>query len=449
MNTGDIFNKAITTQKLDGQAVTTGKLAGQAVTTGKLASQAVTSGKLAADSVGTGKIKADAVTSAKIKDGTIKLQDLNSTIPTQITTAQTTADTANTAATAAQTTADTANTAAGAAQATADTASTNATAAQTTATNAETTANAAQTTADGLQTQVTSAVNTANSAQTTATSAQTTANSLSSQVSTHISGSESRLTALESAQEILVDDRADGTYILSAETLPLDGVVNFGIRIRGDGLINLAGTITEIELGGIPGTQIFGSPFTSQLLEYQWPRGSFKPGASYLLKVFDRGLTQIGASNISEFEYHFEGQSKINKIQITNGGDGNDIEDLLTSCTTTSTGELQCENVNIERKITAIEMEDIALYAIAFLKASYPRKFQDRYTLDTLAEEPIDLLEIIGAKRGCLRKGGVDHNKVAEILLNDIRSQKLGQITLESPADIPKSDIDTENSEQD
>ncbi|MBT7682338.1 MAG: hypothetical protein HN668_12335 [Nitrospina sp.] len=358
VNTGDIFNKAITTQKLDGQAVTTGKLAGQAVTTGKLASQAVTSGKLAADSVGTGKIKADAVTSAKIKDGTIKLQDLNSTIPTQITTAQTTADTANTAATAAQTTADTANTAAGAAQATADTASTNATAAQTTATNAETTANAAQTTADGLQTQVTSAVNTANSAQTTATSAQTTANSLSSQVSTHISGSESRLTALESAQEILVDDRADGTYILSAETLPLDGGVNFGIRIRGDGLINLAGTITEIELGGIPGTQIFGSPFTSQLLEYQWPRGSFKPGASYLLKVFDRGLTQIGASNISEFEYHFEGQSKINKIQITNGGDGNDIEDLLTSCTTTSTGELQCENVNIERKITAIEMED-------------------------------------------------------------------------------------------
>jgi ribosome biogenesis GTPase A len=98
-------------------------------------------------------------------------------------------------------------------------------------------------------------------------------------------------------------------------------------------------------------------------------------------------------------------------------------------------------------KNTAIEMEDIALYAIAFLKASYPRKFQDRYTLDTLAEEPIDLLEIIGAKRGCLRKGGVDHNKVAEILLNDIRSGKLGQFTMESPADIPKSDNDSDNLE--
>jgi ribosome biogenesis GTPase A len=100
-------------------------------------------------------------------------------------------------------------------------------------------------------------------------------------------------------------------------------------------------------------------------------------------------------------------------------------------------------------KNTAIVMEDIALYAIAFLKTNYPKNLQDRYTLDTLDEEPIALLEEIGAKRGCLRKGGVDHNKAAVILLNDIRSQKLGQITLESPADIPKSDIDTENSEQD
>jgi ribosome biogenesis GTPase A len=99
-------------------------------------------------------------------------------------------------------------------------------------------------------------------------------------------------------------------------------------------------------------------------------------------------------------------------------------------------------------KNTAIVMEDIALYAIAFLKTSYPDNLQDRYTLDTLDEEPIALLEEIGAKRGCLRKGGVDHNKAAVILLNDIRSRKLGQITLESPADIPKSDNDTESSEQ-
>ncbi|MDG2174853.1 MAG: ribosome biogenesis GTPase YlqF [Gammaproteobacteria bacterium] len=98
-------------------------------------------------------------------------------------------------------------------------------------------------------------------------------------------------------------------------------------------------------------------------------------------------------------------------------------------------------------KNTAIVMEDIALYAIAFLKTNYPENLQDRYTLDTLDEEPIALLEEIGAKRGCLRKGGVDHNKAAVILLNDIRSQKLGQITLESPTEIPKSD--NENSEQD
>ena len=43
-----------------------------------------------------------------------------------------------------------------------------------------------------------------------------------------------------------------------------------------------------------------------------------------------------------------------------------------------------------------------------------------------------NLLDAIGRKRGCLRAGGVvDIHKAAEILMNEMRSGKLGRISFE------------------
>lgn len=82
---------------------------------------------------------------------------------------------------------------------------------------------------------------------------------------------------------------------------------------------------------------------------------------------------------------------------------------------------------------TAIESDDIALYALSCLKKRYPAILESRYGLAPDEEEPLALLEMIGAKRGCLRKGGVDYKKAGEILLNDLRSGKLGPLSLEHP----------------
>ena len=96
-------------------------------------------------------------------------------------------------------------------------------------------------------------------------------------------------------------------------------------------------------------------------------------------------------------------------------------------------------------KNTAIEFEDIALYTLAELSRRYPERLQSRYEINVLNQDPASLLEMIGARRGCLRKGGVDFNKAGEIVLNDLRSGKLGALTLESPEDIPESGFhDTE-----
>ncbi len=85
-------------------------------------------------------------------------------------------------------------------------------------------------------------------------------------------------------------------------------------------------------------------------------------------------------------------------------------------------------------KETAINNEDIALYAVGYLRDAYPELLQARYRLTELSDDDVTLLEAIGAKRGCLRAGGVvDLERAAKILLTELRAGTLGRITLETP----------------
>jgi len=57
-----------------------------------------------------------------------------------------------------------------------------------------------------------------------------------------------------------------------------------------------------------------------------------------------------------------------------------------------------------------------------------------RFQLDLLPSKTEELLVLIGKQRGCLRTGGlVDVDRVAKILLTELRSGTLGRISLETP----------------
>ena len=85
-------------------------------------------------------------------------------------------------------------------------------------------------------------------------------------------------------------------------------------------------------------------------------------------------------------------------------------------------------------KDTAIELEDIAFYLADYLLKHYPERLVERYELNTTPVSEIEFLELMGARRGCLRSGGhVDLEKVSTILLNEFRAGILGPITLETP----------------
>jgi len=86
-------------------------------------------------------------------------------------------------------------------------------------------------------------------------------------------------------------------------------------------------------------------------------------------------------------------------------------------------------------KDTAIDYDDVAFYLAEVLLEKYPQRLAERYQLtNDLPQTEYELLQSIGAKRGCLRAGGEVHlEKVSKILVAEYRAGMLGAITLETP----------------
>ncbi len=90
-------------------------------------------------------------------------------------------------------------------------------------------------------------------------------------------------------------------------------------------------------------------------------------------------------------------------------------------------------------KDTAIQHDDVAFFAAEYLLQHYPERLKDRFQIAPLPDTEAELMELIGIRRGCLRAGKqVDYDKTAKILLTEIRSGGLGEITLETPEMVEK-----------
>lgn len=85
-------------------------------------------------------------------------------------------------------------------------------------------------------------------------------------------------------------------------------------------------------------------------------------------------------------------------------------------------------------KDTILNLQDIVVYVLNFLKEEYPERLKERYNLEEIPEEIVPLFDEIGKRRGCMVSGGyIDYDKTSELILRELRSQKLGPITFEEP----------------
>lgn len=88
-------------------------------------------------------------------------------------------------------------------------------------------------------------------------------------------------------------------------------------------------------------------------------------------------------------------------------------------------------------KNTAIELDDVGFYCAEFLLDNHRDALEIRYTIGPEIQSAEALCEHIAKIRGATSRGAVvNWHKVADVLLNDLRSGRLGRLTLEPVAAI-------------
>ena len=95
------------------------------------------------------------------------------------------------------------------------------------------------------------------------------------------------------------------------------------------------------------------------------------------------------------------------------------------------------ESAHILASLSSIKEEildnmDLACFILKKMMELYPKNLEDRYGINELDEDFIETFDTIGKKRGALSKGGVaDYEKVANIIVQDLKNGYLGNITLD------------------
>ncbi|WAW14126.1 ribosome biogenesis GTPase YlqF [Peptostreptococcus equinus] len=79
-----------------------------------------------------------------------------------------------------------------------------------------------------------------------------------------------------------------------------------------------------------------------------------------------------------------------------------------------------------------LDVETLGLRLIERLIEIAPEDLMDRYKLNHLSDNPLDVMEEIGRKRGFILSGReLDYTRIAQTVLNEFREGKIGKICLE------------------
>ena len=81
-----------------------------------------------------------------------------------------------------------------------------------------------------------------------------------------------------------------------------------------------------------------------------------------------------------------------------------------------------------------MDREDLAYNLVKRLQEHYPENLKERFKIENINEDPLETLNNIARKRGCLIKGGeIDYDRISMVILDEFRAGKIGSISLERP----------------
>ncbi len=80
-----------------------------------------------------------------------------------------------------------------------------------------------------------------------------------------------------------------------------------------------------------------------------------------------------------------------------------------------------------------LPLDEVVYYILSTLQKYYPEKLESRYGITKITEDTYEeVLTTIGQKRGCIVRGGcVDYEKVYALVMNDIKSGSIPEITFD------------------
>lgn len=81
-----------------------------------------------------------------------------------------------------------------------------------------------------------------------------------------------------------------------------------------------------------------------------------------------------------------------------------------------------------------LPMEEVATFILGYLKEHYPAQLAERYAIEDISMDTVDMFTHIGRFRGSLEAGGViNYEKTYEIIIRDLRSKRIANVTFEKP----------------
>ncbi len=85
-------------------------------------------------------------------------------------------------------------------------------------------------------------------------------------------------------------------------------------------------------------------------------------------------------------------------------------------------------------KDSILNIEETCIQAVNLITDKYPGIIEERFKIKEDSNDPVDMLNSIAKKRGCLLPGGgVNFERACLIFLFELRSGKIGTISLEEP----------------
>ena len=81
-----------------------------------------------------------------------------------------------------------------------------------------------------------------------------------------------------------------------------------------------------------------------------------------------------------------------------------------------------------------MDLPTLGMELIGYLGETYPELLMARYKLEEIGDTPLETMEELALKRGCILPGKrIDYERTGRLVLDEFRAGRIGRITLERP----------------